>query len=179
MGYRKYANDYRLEVLERPGKKPKTIAVYKGPYYEFWAEQSVIFGLRKLLPAAAFPAVVCFAVSLFLNCSLTRHYAVIIPYFCSFLFYCYLCAAVCGFLRCKPPYTREQNDTIPSRFPACSFFPLIINVYTLIACIVYLILDPSVIRPFWDALFMILIAVQIVCCAIIFRRRKDFETREL
>ena len=179
MGYRKYANDYRLEVLERPGKKPKTIAVYKGPHFDYLADASVISGLRKLLPATAFPSAACFAASLFLNGSFTRHYAVIIPYFCSFLFYCYLCAAVCGFLYRKTPYTREQNDTIPSRFPACSLFPLIINVYTLGACIVYWIIDPDVIRPARDILFAILIVVQIVCCAAVFHRRKDFETFEL
>ena len=72
MGYRKYVNDYRLEVLERPGKKPKTISVYDGPYFDYFEDQSVISGLRKLMPAAAFSAAACFALSLFLNCSLNE-----------------------------------------------------------------------------------------------------------
>ncbi len=179
MSYRKYANDFRLEVQNRPGKKPKTITVYVGPRFAYLAEPDCLTSLRRYLPGTVFPAIACFILSLFFNCSLLRHYAVIIPYFCSFLAYCYLGASVCGFLYRKPPYTREQNDTIPRRIPICTIIPLIINCYTLIASVVYMIVAPEDIRLLWDVLFLILCAVQAVCLFLAFRRRSDLETYEV
>lgn len=176
MAFRKYANDYKLEVQERPGKKPKSVPVYTGPLYRFTASDEVQSQLRRELPLLSFPATVCFIISLLLNGTILRQFYVIFPYFCAFLPYCYLCGAVVSFLVNKPPFTREQNDKIPTRIRHCCVGLIAFCGYALIAGIVSMILNRGELRLVWDIAFLALDAIQIVSAVLLFRRRAALDT---
>ncbi len=179
MAFRKYANDFRLEVEQRPGKKPKTVPVYIGPRFVYCTEDDRLRKLRRYLPLCAFPAAACFLISLLLNSSIVRQIYVLLPYFCSFLPYCYLCGAVGGFLLRQTPYTREQNDKIPGRIRSCTVALLALSCYSLAASAVCLILHRQPVRLPHDVLFLILLAAQAAMSLLLFRRRAALNTREL
>lgn len=179
MSYKKYADDFRLELRERPGKRAKTVAVYYGPRFEFCAEARDLRRLQLRLPILAFSAAAAFVGSLFLNGAIPRQIYVMLPWFCSFLPHCYLCAAVLGFLTRREFFTREQNDHIPRRIGRCAPALCVLGAYSFLAGIVTLVLGRASLSPLPDIAFLAACAWQTVSSAIIWRRLSPLlQTRE-
>ena len=47
MSYKKYADDFRLETQQRPGKRLKTVAVYRGPRFSLMCSEAEQAKLRR------------------------------------------------------------------------------------------------------------------------------------
>lgn len=178
MSYKKYADDFRLELKERPGKRAKTVAVYYGPRFVLCAEPGEVRRLQRWLPILAFLPAAAFAASLFLNGSIPRQIYVMLPWFCSFLPHCYLCAAVLGFLTRREYFTREQNDHVPRRIRRCAPPLCVLGAYGLAAGIVALVLQRDALSPAADIAFLAACALQCASSALLWRLSPLLQTRE-
>lgn len=179
MSYKKYADDFRLETQPRPGRRPKTVAVYRGPRFSLMCSEAGQKKLRRVLPLVSFLPAAFFLASLLLNGVIGRQLYVMLPYFCLFLPYCFLCASVCGFLCRRPPYTREQNDKIPRRIARCAVAVTILTAYALAASAAAAVLRRNELRPAHDLPFLALAAAQLVCALALLRLRPLLATQEV
>ena len=178
MSYKKYADDFRLEVQQRPGRRPKTVAVYHGPRYALTCPPDAYRALRRRLPALSFGAAALFLASLALNGIIVRQLYVMLPYFCAVLPYCFLCASAAGFLSRTSPYTREQNDKIPRRIVRCIPALCGLTGYSLAASAIAAVLRRAELRPAPDFAFIALAAAQFFCSLALLRLRPLLATQE-
>lgn len=127
MGIRKYTDDYRLE--NRPGKngKLKTVAVYRGDYYDYAQPQEVLTRMKRIYGVLSGAAVVFEALLLIFTSLLPGDFRpAALPMALLLLPMFFTVRAVYTLFTCTAPLIREQADRLGKGLPPGALFQTIL-----------------------------------------------------
>ena len=168
MGFKKYVNDYRNEYIIKPNGKPGMIAVYKGKYFRYTADEASIKKAQILFAALSVLAVALAVIPLFYKSVGSDTLYVALPHVIAFFPLLHLLLGIKSFCFCKPPLIREYNDKIKTRITTSSVISMIVLGAVAIAEAVACILSGFLIS---DIIYFIAVAIS---CAATYSSRKKW-----
>lgn len=173
MGYRKYAKDYEIEYVERPGKKrPKAVRIYVGPYFRFAAAPERVRWLRWFYLIGMAVMALLLLIPMCVDCTFTRIWYIQTPMVAAWIPWVYAAAATWRLWTAKEKVDREHCDLIHDRMSGACLFLMGFSVISVVGCVVQLSLQAPSAR---DLLTCGCSLAAGSCGVILFSRRKELE----
>ena len=175
MGLKKYVNDYRNEYIIKPNGKPGMIAIYKGKYFRFVADEASIKKAKVRFSILSVTALILTVIPLIYKSVGADTLYVALPHVIAFFPLVHLLMGVWSFIYRKPPFIREFNDKIKTRTTASSAISMSILGATAIAEAVTCVISGF---PFPDVIYFLILSAAAVATGAIFFSRGVLETEE-
>lgn len=126
MGYRKYAKDYEIEYVDRPGKKrPKAVRIYVGPYFRIDLDREELRKLRLLFLLGILAVAIFLLFPMLIDCGFTRSWYIMVPAAFAWIPWVFGALSVVGLFRAGPRIDREHRDGIYDRMGGATVFLII------------------------------------------------------
>lgn len=145
---RKYTGDYRLENITTSSGKVKTIPVYKGEWFAFCADASVVQRTKRLFPAFSAVIAALFLLVLLMNAPSGHIYYVMVPFAVMIFPVYFALAAAYRLLTAKEKVTREHRDKLVNRYITVSLFLMVFSAASTVGHIIYCLNFPPVAKDF-------------------------------
>lgn len=157
MGFRKYADDYRLENVPDGRGKLKTVPVYAGAQFRFLADASRIRRLRVLFPVCWAVASAAWLAVMTMNLRPARlAWCVLLPFVGAALCLFFEGCGVYRLLTAGKQVTREHHDKLYSRIAGASVCHMISGALAIAGSVAILCRNP----------FAPMYAVVLGCCVV-------------
>ena len=177
MGYRKYAKDYEIEYVQKPGKKRETpVRIYVGPYFVFQASAETITRLKWFYLIGMLLIAALLIVPMYLDCTFTRIWYVQAPAAGTWIPWLFAAGATWRLWTAKEKVDREHHDLLCERMSGASLFMMALCCITVIACIIALNRVEAV---GYDRIVCGCYLAAAVCSVVLFSRRKGLEMRQV
>lgn len=175
MGYRKYVKDYSNEYIIKPNGKPGIIAVYKGKYFRFVADEAIISRAKVIFAIlSVFSTVACIIPFLYRSVGSHTLYVALPHALCLFPLV-HLLMGVYSFCFRTPPFVREYKDKIEGRITAFSITSACCLGATAVAQIVNCAITGFSLP---DVLYFVLLLVASAAAGTVFFLRGVLKTEE-
>ena len=154
MGYKKYVCDYTKEYVVKPNGKPGVIAVYRGKYFRFTADEATLKKARLSLGGLSVLSVVLALIPLLYRSVGSRTLYVALPHVIALFPLIHLLLGVFSFCFGKTPMIRERRDKTAGRTVSSAIASACILGITALAQTVNCILAGF---PLPDVIYLILL----------------------
>ena len=135
MGFREFAKDYKIEFVDRPGRKrPKAVRVYIGAWYRFKAPEKIPFMKWFYLVGLAVIAATTL-VQMGIDCSFTRKWYVQIPAVTAWIPWVFAACATWRLWTAKEKVDREHKSMLSDRMNGSSLFLMMFTVASFLGCV--------------------------------------------
>ena len=175
MGYKQYAKDYEIEYVDRPGKRPKAVRIYVGPYYRFAASPEQIRRTKWLYLAGLMSLALFLLLPLCVNGTLARTWYIQVPAAAAWIPWVLAAASVWRLWTAGEKVEREHHDLMGQRMSGASLFLLIFSLISAVGAVMTVGRIEAV-REDWLVLGCAVCAA--VCSAVLFLRREDLRMIE-
>lgn len=136
MGYREFIKDYKIEYVERPGKKrPKAVRVYVGPWYRFTEPMEKIRFLRWFYLIGLLSVAILLLIPMALDCAFSRLWYVQVPAVASWIPWVFAACATWRLWTAKEKVDREHNTLLGHRMSGACLFMMGFCLISFIGCI--------------------------------------------
>lgn len=173
MASHKYLGDYRLENIEKNGKL-KTVAVYRGKYYDFVDPAAIERARVKLLVCAGI-----FWLTLLVALTLPSDWGhivfVIMPMVFAMLPFWFVSMGLYAAYYAKRPLRREQAEKVQPRFAGGSVIAAALSGASLTGSFVAYFTHIRI-HPVNDVIFSLCAAAQTLAAILCFMSRSRFKT---
>lgn len=177
MGYRQYAKDYEIEYVEQPGKKrPKTIRVYVGPYFQLKATCQRVRWLRWFYLACLLACTASLLIPMCVDCVFTRTWYIQVPAAAGWIPWLLTANSVWHLWTAKARMEREQADLIHDRMSSASLF---LTGFFAISCMGCAMQISSRHPSGADCLVTLCYLFGFLCSCAMFAKRKELEMKQL
>ena len=177
MGYRKYAKDFEIEYIERPGKKrPKAVRVYVGPYFQLKASQNRVKWLRRFYLAGLLACAAFLLIPMCIDCTFTRTWYIQVPAAAGWIPWLLASDSVWRLWTAKDRMEREHADLIHDRMSSSSLF---LTGFFGISCLGCMVLLSRVSPSGADWLISISYLSGLLCSSAMFAKRRELEMKQL
>ncbi len=175
MGFKKYVNDYRNEYIIKPNGKPGMLAVYKGKYFKFVADEGSLKKARITFGILSVFATALTIIPFFYKSVGADTLYVALPHVIALFPLLHLLMGVWSFWFRKPPLIREYNDKIKTRITVSSVASMLILGAVAIAETVNCVIAEF---PVPDIVYFLLLSIACAATGVIFFSRAVLETEE-
>lgn len=139
MGYRKYAKDFEIEYVERPGKKrPKAVRIYVGPYFRFAASPEQVRMLRWFYLIGLAVMALLLLIPLCVDCSFTRTWFIQTPIAAGWIPWIFAAAATWRLWTAGEKVEREHYDLLHDRMSGACLFLMGFSIVSVAGCVLQL-----------------------------------------
>lgn len=177
MGYRKYARDYEIEYVERPGKKRcKAVRIYVGPYFRFSVSPERVSWLRRFYLLATLGAALMLLLPLCITCPFAQVWYILVPLVAAWIPMCYVAGAVWRLWTAKDRVNREHYELLHDRMNGASLFLMGFTAISTVGCIWQLSRAAAV---GLDYLVCGCCVGALACAVAMFSRRKELEMEQI
>ena len=177
MGYRKYAKDFEIEYIERPGKKrPKAVRVYVGPYFQLKASKDRVQWLRRFYLAGLLACAAFLLIPMCIDCTFTRTWYIQVPAAAGWIPWLLASDSVWRLWTVKDRMEREHADLIHDRMSSSCLF---LTGFFGISCLGCMVLLSRVSPSGADWLVSISYLSGLLCSSAMFAKRRELEMRQL
>jgi len=173
LGYRKYAKDFEIEYVERPGKKrPKAVRIYVGPYFRFSAPPERIRRLRWFYLIGITAMALLLLIPMCMDCVFTRTWFIQLPAVAAWIPWVLAAAATWRLWTARDRVDREHYELLHDRMGGSCLFMLGFTAASAVGCILRL----SQIAPAPADLVVCGCCLgTAVCGVLLFAKRKELE----
>lgn len=173
MGYRKYAKDYEIEYVERPGKKrPKAVRIYVGPYFRFAVPAERIRRLRWFYLIGMIVMALLLLIPMCIDCAFTRTWYIQTPLAAAWIPWVLAAASTWRLWTAGEKVDREHYDLLHDRMNGACLFLMGFAIVSVAGCVLRLSQTaPAAV----DLLICGCCLAAGVCSVALFSRRKELE----
>lgn len=175
MGYKKYVNDYSKEYIVKPNGKPGVIAVYKGKYFRFTADEATLRKARISLGGLSLLSVALTVIPLLYKSVGSGTLYVALPHVIALFPLIHLLLGVHSFCFSKTPMIRERRDKTEGRTVSSAIAAACILGITSVSQTVNCILSGF---PLPDVIYLILLLAATAAAGAIILLRSVLKTEE-
>ena len=177
MGYRKYAKDFEIEYIDRPGKKrPRAVRVYVGPYFQLKASPERIRWLQRFYPAGLLVCAAALLIPMCIDCAFTRTWYIQVPAAAAWIPWLLAAEAAWRLGSAKPRMEREHADLIHDRMSSATLF---LTGFFGISCVGCLMQVSRAQPSGADWLICVCDLAGLLCGSSMFAKRKELEMKQL
>ena len=173
MGYRKYAKDFEIEYVDRPGKKrPKAVLIYVGPYFRFAASPERIRRLRWFYLIGMASMALLLLIPMCVDCAFTRTWYIQTPLAAAWIPWALAAASVWRLWTAGEKVDREHYDLLHDRMSGSCLFLMGFAIVSVAGCVLRL----SRTAPTANDLLICGCCLGAgICGVVLFSRRKELE----
>ncbi len=132
MGYREFAKDYKIEYVDRPGKKrPQAVRVYVGPWYQFEQPPEKIRFLKWFYLIGMAAVAIFLLIPMCIDCAFTRIWYIQVPAAAAWIPWVLAACATWRLWTAKEKVNREHNALLGDRMSGSCLF---LMGFCLISC---------------------------------------------
>lgn len=175
MGFRKYVKDYSNEYIIKPNGKPGVIAVYKGKYFRFVADEGRLKKAKIVFASLSVLATVLCIIPFLYRSNGSHTMYVSLPHVACLFPILHLLMGVYNFCFRKPPFVREYKDKTEGRITASSIASACFLGATAVAQIVNCAITGF---SFPNVIYFILLLLACAATGVIFFLRDVLKTEE-
>lgn len=136
MGFREFAKDYKIEFVERPGRKrPKAVRVYVGAWYRFKEPPEKIRFLRWFYLISLAVVLTALIVPMCIDCTFTRTWYIQVPAAIAVIPAVFACCAVWRLWTAKEKVDREHKYMLGDRMSGASVFLMVFCGASFLGCV--------------------------------------------
>lgn len=135
MGYRKYAKDFEIEYVDRPGKKrPKAVRIYVGPYFRFSVPPERVRWLRRFYLIGIFVMALLLLIPMCIDCGFTRTWFIMTPFAAAWIPWVFSAAATWRLWTAGEKVDREHYELLHDRMSGSSLFLMGFSLIAAVGC---------------------------------------------
>lgn len=173
MGYRKYAKDFEIEYVDRPGKKrPKAVRIYVGPYFRFAASPERIRRLRWFYLIGMASMALLLLIPMCVDCAFTRTWYIQTPLAAAWIPWALAAASVWRLWTAGEKVDREHYDLLHDRMSGSCLFLMGLCLGSAAGCV---LAQMNLVPTVQDYIVCFCSLAAAVTGIILFSKRKELE----
>lgn len=173
MGYRKYAKDYEIEYVPRPGKKrEKAVRIYVGPYFRFKASAEQINRLKRQYLLGLVWLAALLLIPMCIDCPFTRTWYIQGPAAAAVIPWVFAACATWRLWTAKDKVDREHYDMMHDRMNGACLFLMGLCIGSTAGCVLSLSKGGATAA---DLVVCFCCLAAAVCAVFLFSKRKGLE----
>lgn len=175
MGFRKYVKDYSNEYIIKPNGKPGVVAVYKGKYFRFVADEAKLKKAKIIFATLSVLATVLCIIPFLYRSNASHTMYVSLPHAVCLFPILHLLMGVYNLWFRKAPFVREYKDKTEGRITVSSIASACFLGATAVAQVVNCAITGF---DFPDVIYLILLLLACAATGVIFFMRDVLKTEE-
>ena len=173
MGYREFVKDYKIEYVDRPGRKrPKAVRVYIGPWFRFAAPPEKIRFLRWFYLIGLAAIALSLLIPMCIDCTFTRIWYIQVPAVAGWIPWIFAVCAAWRLWTAGERVNREHNALMGGRMSGASLFLMGFGLISWIGCCYALTVHTALTA---DYIVCVCCMLSGACGIALFSRRKGLD----